>query len=128
MRRSSAVPGSSERPAVAGEPPGRRLPDADPGPAPAWQTYPDGSDRSTVQDPVSPELPEAAAHADFLAAADPVGLYTEAAPVKAAAAPSRRTQARRCRHAGCGSRRCWCSAWCCSVWPSPTRWGRPSLR
>lgn len=49
---------------------------------------------STVQDPVTPELLEAAAHADFLSAADPVGLYSEAAPVKAAAAPSRRTQAR----------------------------------
>lgn len=46
-----------------------------------------------MQDPVSPEVAEAAARADFLATADPVGLYTEAAPVKAAAAPSRRTQA-----------------------------------
>ena len=38
-------------------------------------------------------MQEAAAHADFLATADPVGLYTEAAPRQAAAAPSRRTQA-----------------------------------
>jgi hypothetical protein len=36
---------------------------------------------------------EAAAHADFLATPDPVGLYTEAPPVKAAVAPSRRAQA-----------------------------------
>lgn len=64
-----------------------------PSPAPAWQGYPYGSDRSAVQDPESPEVAETAARADFLAAADPVGLYTEAAPVKAAAAPSRRTQA-----------------------------------
>lgn len=56
-----------------------------------WQSYPYDSGPSTVQDPVSPEV---AARADFLAAPDPVGLYTEAAPVKAAAAPSRRTQAR----------------------------------
>ncbi len=62
-------------------------------PAPAWQTYPDGTGHSTVQDPVPAEVAEAAAHADFLATPDPVGLYSEVAPVKAAAAPSRRTQA-----------------------------------
>jgi hypothetical protein len=61
--------------------------------AATWQTYPFGSEPSVVQDPAGPELAEAAARADFLATADPVGLYTEAAPVKAAAAPSRRTQA-----------------------------------
>ena len=61
--------------------------------APAWQTYPATAGPSTVQDPVSPEVQEAVAHADFLATADPVGLYTEAAPRQAAAAPSRRTQA-----------------------------------
>jgi hypothetical protein len=42
---------------------------------------------------VTPDLSEAVARADFLATPDPVGLYSEAAPVKAAAAPSRRTQA-----------------------------------
>lgn len=72
---------------------------ATPTPAPAptaapaaagWQGYPYGSDPSPVQDPITPEV---AARADFLAAADPVGLYTEVAPAKAAAAPSRRTQA-----------------------------------
>ncbi|HEY5785634.1 MAG TPA: PspC domain-containing protein [Microlunatus sp.] len=65
-----------------------------PDPTPAWRTYPQSAGPSTVQDPLSPDMLEAAAHADFLAAADPVGLYSEAAPVKAAAAPSRRTQAR----------------------------------
>ena len=70
---------------------------------------------------MSPEVLEAAAHADFLATADPVGLYTEAAPRQAAAAPSRRTQAhslsaRRLRLASIVV-----LAWCCSVWPSPTR-------
>jgi hypothetical protein len=59
-----------------------------------WQTYPYGSGPAPVQDPLSPEVVEAAARADFLATPDPVGLYTEAAPVRAAAAPSRRTQAR----------------------------------
>lgn len=65
-------------------------------PAPTWQTYPTPADAapSPVQDPPSPETAEDAARADFLAAADPVGLYTEAPPVKAAVAPSRRTQAR----------------------------------
>ena len=61
--------------------------------APAWQTYPASTAPSTVQDPITPEVAEATARADFLAAADPVGLYTEAPPVKAAVAPSRRTQA-----------------------------------
>lgn len=56
-----------------------------------WHTYPYGAGPSPVQDPVSPEV---AARADFLATPDPVGLYTEAAPTKASAAPSRRTQAR----------------------------------
>lgn len=63
------------------------------GRSPSWQAYPYGSGPSAVQDP-APDLTGASAHADFLAAADPVGLYTEAAPVQAAAAPSRRTQAR----------------------------------
>jgi phage shock protein PspC (stress-responsive transcriptional regulator) len=62
--------------------------------APAWQTYPADAGPSTVQDPVGPEVMEASARADFLATADPVGLYTEAAPRQAAAAPSQRTQAR----------------------------------
>lgn len=63
---------------------------------PTWQTYPTQPPAapSTLQDPIAPETIEDAARADFLAAADPVGLYTEAPPVKAAVAPSRRTQAR----------------------------------
>jgi phage shock protein PspC (stress-responsive transcriptional regulator) len=88
MRRSSG-PGAATVPTP---PPAAFVPRTDP--APAWQTYPDGSRPSSVQDPVTPEVAEAAAHADFLAVPDPVGLYTEAAPAKAAAAPSRRTQAR----------------------------------
>ncbi len=98
MRRSSgaapSVPfasagASSSEPAWSAPAPAT----SPPAPAPAWQTYPASAGPSTVQDPVSPEVQEAAAHADFLATADPVGLYTEAAPRQAAAAPSRRTQA-----------------------------------
>ncbi|MDN5764135.1 MAG: PspC domain-containing protein [Microlunatus sp.] len=66
------------------------VPAADPG----WPGYPYGSAPAPVQDPPSAEDRETAARANFLATADPVGLYTEAAPVQAAAAPSRRTQAR----------------------------------
>ena len=87
MRRSSGAPGSATPPAYPVASATR------PDPTPTWQTYPQSAGPSTVQDPVSPDVLESAAHADFLAAPDPVGLYTEAAPVKAAAAPSRRTQA-----------------------------------
>jgi len=96
MRRGATVTGFSE---TTGQSPAEPTWSPAAAPAPtaaggsAWQSYPYGSDRAAVQDPVSPEFAEAAARADFLAAADPVGLYTEAAPVKAAAAPSRRTQA-----------------------------------
>ena len=89
MRRSSA-----------GQPPRQPPTTAVPPTAPAgaggstWQTYPYHSGPSPVQDPTSPEVLEAAARANFLATPDPVGLYTPAAPVKAASAPSRRTAAR----------------------------------
>ena len=113
MRRAGSEP-RSVHPSGTSTPPGVPTPTPSPGPVPTpayrqpgpgWQTYPYGTGPSTVQDPASPEVQEAAARADFLAAADPVGLYTEAAPVKAATAPSRRTQAsslsaRRLRLAG----------------------------
>ena len=79
---------------VPGQPPA--APPSAPGGygTPAWQSYPHYSGPSAIQDPVSPDVAEAAARADFLATPDPVGLYTAAAPAKAAAAPSRRTAAR----------------------------------
>jgi phage shock protein PspC (stress-responsive transcriptional regulator) len=81
----SPTPPAQDAPAPGTQAPG--------GSGPAWQTYPVTAGPSTVQDPVSPEVLAAAHHADFLATADPVGLYTEEAPRQAAAAPSRRTQA-----------------------------------
>lgn len=87
--RSSTPPSSAPAPVSAPV----SAPTSAAGRSPSWQAYPYGSGPSGVQDP-APDLTEASAHADFLAAADPVGLYTEAAPVQAAAAPSRRTQAR----------------------------------
>ena len=97
--RSLAAAGGRHAPQLRRPGIGRRRrrtpsrPPTRPDPTPTWQTYPQSAGPSTVQDPVSPDVLESAAHADFLAAPDPVGLYTEAAPVKAAAAPSRRTQA-----------------------------------
>lgn len=80
--------GSSSRPT----PP----PPAGPGGAawPSYPSYPHQAVPSPIQDPASPEVIEAAAHANFLATPDPVGLYTTAAPAKPASAPSRRTAAR----------------------------------
>lgn len=85
---SPTVPSPSPQPPPVPAPP-RTVPASS-----SWQTYPYAAGPSSVQDPPGPELAEASARADFLAAADPVGLYTEAAPAKPAAAPSRRTAAR----------------------------------
>lgn len=84
------------------QPPARSAPRPAPaGPAgpegASWQAYPSypyHSGPSPIQDPASPEVVEATARANFLATPDPVGLYTAAAPAKAASAPSRRTAAR----------------------------------
>ena len=95
MRRSSGAAPFPSASAPASRP-GWSAPAPTPAPvaaAPAWQTYPASAGPSTVQDPVPAEVAEAAAHADFLATPDPVGLYSEVPPAKAAAAPSRRTQA-----------------------------------
>lgn len=95
MRRSSAGHPPHQPPTTASPPTAPGGPAAPAAPAgPAWQTYPYHSGPAPIQDPASPEVLEAAARANFLAAPDPVGLYTPAAPVKAAAAPSRRTAAR----------------------------------
>jgi phage shock protein PspC (stress-responsive transcriptional regulator) len=95
MRRGDAAASPSTSPSpVSPAPAAPREPVFRPTPASAaaaWETYPYDSGPSAVQDPVSTEV---TARADFLATPDPVGLYTEAAPVKAAAAPSRRTQAK----------------------------------
>ena len=121
MRRSSGAPvgpasgRTAREPAASGRPRLRR-------PAPAWQTYPPSAGPSTVQDPVSPDVLEAAAHADFLATADPVGALHRGRP----ASGRRRPEPPDPGPLAVGSaaaarvgRRC--SAWCCSGWPSPTR-------
>lgn len=92
MRRSAGSQAPSQPPAAV--PPVAPAGPSSPGGS-AWQTYPYHSGPSSIQDPTSPEVLEAAARADFLATPDPVGLYTAAtAPAKAASAPSRRTAAR----------------------------------
>lgn len=98
MRRSTVNPSGNQPPSAAVPPTEPTEPTVPIGPeGTTWQTYPSYPYRSgpaPIQDPASPEVVEAAARANFLATPDPVGLYTAAAPAKAAAAPSRRTAAR----------------------------------
>lgn len=89
IRRTTTGQAPNQPPTAAAPPPAPTTPIS-----PAWQTYPYQAGPAPIQDPVSPEILEAAARADFLATPDPVGLYTAAAPAKAASAPSRRTAAR----------------------------------
>lgn len=99
----AGAPGVPGAPRGAAAPPRPSSPPPYPGSGPAtsaasgegsWQTYPYDARPAGVQDPVSAETEEVAARAAFLAAPDPVGLYSEAAPLRAATAPSRRVQAR----------------------------------